>query len=200
MHTTSLRPWNSIRSFAHNHDNLPAFHAAYLVLTFLAAAMLNIGFFAVIILGHMALDIFKYREVHQLSWKRTIEGTIRESIVDCTLLLFGLVIAVYLHPSLTGLAGIKGMMLAELTIVRGIGVMTPKLKILFELLKILSDVDHYLMRLHPRFGKHLTMVEYVCSFSICISLGMLIIAPILLMLTNQHYAMILLSELIPWKL
>lgn len=200
MHTQTLLSWNSVRTFAHTHDNLPAFHAAYLVLTFLAAAMLNIGFFAVIILGHMALDVFKYREVHSLNWKRTLEGAARESIVDVTLLLFGLVIAVYLHPSLTGLAGIKGMMLAELTVARAIGVMTPKLKILFELLKILSDIDHYLMRLHPRFGKNLSVIEYVCSFSICISLGMLIIAPILLMLSNQQYGMILLSELTPWKI
>ena len=193
----SLKP---IRSFAHRHDDLPAFHAAYLVLTFLAAALFDIGFFAVLIAAHMGLDVFKYREVHGLDWKHTAEGVVRESIVDLTLLLFGLVVAVYQHPSLTGMVGIKGMMLAEITVLRGVGIMTPKLKILYDMLKILSDLDHYLMRLHPRFGKSVSMVEYVCMFSLCISLGMLIIAPILRMISNADDASILIEERTPWKL
>lgn len=200
MKQTSTFSLKSIRTFAHQHDDLPAFHAAYLVLTFLAAALFNLGFFAVIIAVHMALDTFKYREVHGLSWKRTIEGVIRESLIDCTLFLFGLVISVYLHASLTGLSGIKGMMLAEITVLRGVGIMTPKLKILYEMLKILSDLDHYLMRLHPRFGKNAGLIEYVCMFSICVTLGMLLIAPILLMLTFDQYAFILIDELTPWHL
>jgi hypothetical protein len=200
MKQTATFSFRSIRTFAHKHDDLPAFHAAYLVLSFLAAALFNLGFFALIIFVHMMLDVFKYRDVHGLNWKQTIEGVIRESLIDFTLFLFGLVISVYLHPSLTGLAGIKGMMLAEITVLRGIGIMTPKLKILFEMLKVLSDIDRYMMRLHPKLGKNAGLIEYVCMFSVCITLGMLLIAPILLMLSSEQYLHILIDELTPWKL
>ena len=148
----------SLKRFAHYHDDLPAFHAAYLVLTFLAAAVLNMGFFAFLIVVHMALDCVKYREIHRFSWPKAIEGMLRESLIDLTLLFFGLVVAVYLHPIVTGLSGIKGLMLAEITILRGIGVMGTKLTILYDTLKILAHVEQYLHRIHPRIGKKATMV------------------------------------------
>lgn len=195
--TFSLR---QIRAFAHQHDDLPAFHAAYLVLTVLAAALFNLGLFALIILAHMGLDVFKYREVHGLGWRRTVEGVVRESMLDVTLFLMGLVVAVYLHPSVTGLAGIKGMMLAEVTVLRGVGLLAPKLKILYEMIKILSDIEHYLSRMHPKMGKRAGMVEYVCSLSILITVGMLLLAPILLMVSGPEYAYILMDELTPWKI
>lgn len=200
MRQTAPFTLRSIRAFAHEHDNLPAFHAAFLVFTFLAAAMFNLGLFALIIIAHMALDVFKYREVHGLGWKRTCEGVFRESIVDITLFSFGLLIATYLHPSFADATGVKGIMLAEITILRGIGIMTPKLKILYDFLKILADIDHYLTRLHPKFGKQVSMIEYVCMFSLCISVGMLMIAPILLMISPDVYVRVLIEELTPWNI
>ena len=53
-----------LRIFAHEHDDIPAFHAAYLVGTFLAAAIFNLGFFLLLIIGHMCLDVVKYRDFH----------------------------------------------------------------------------------------------------------------------------------------
>ena len=190
----------SIRIFAREHDDLPAFHAAFLVLTFLAAAMLNLGFFALLIALHMVLDVVKYRDVHRLNWFKTAEGVLRESIVDVTLLSFGLVVSVYLHPSLTGLIGIKGLMLAELTVVRGVGVVAPKLKILYDSLKILYHLEVYLDRIHPRLGEKLSPVDYACAFSLTVTIGLLIIAPLALGLSTQEYFLILLEEGIPWKL
>lgn len=189
----------SFSRFAKTHDDLPAFHAAYLVLTILAAALLNLGFFAMIIGIHMALDIVKYREYHGFTWKRTFEGVIRESVVDVTLLSMGLVFAIFLHPSLTGMMGMQGLMLAEVTILRAVGVMTPKLKIVFEFLKILSHLDHYMTTLHPRLGKHTSMIEYVCMFSLCVTMGMLISAPLLLDITVERFLGMLVSEMLPWK-
>lgn len=190
----------SLRAFAREHDDLPAFHAAYLLLTFIAAGLFNLGFFALLIVGHMCLDVFKYRDVHRFSWARTVEGVIRESLIDVTLLCMGLVFAIYLHPSLSGLLGIKGIMLAELTILRGVGMMTPKLKILYEFLKILSHVDLYLTRLHPKIGKKLSLVEYVCLLSICVALGLLIGAPIILELSDGHFLKMFLEEMTPWRI
>ena len=64
-----------LRTFAWVHDELPAFHAAYLVLTFLTAALFNFGVFALLIAAHMMLDFVKYREVHGF----TLLNTFRRS-------------------------------------------------------------------------------------------------------------------------
>lgn len=188
----------SIRSFAHSHDDLPAFHAAYLVLTILAAAIFNLGFFAMLIAIHMALDIFKYRDVHGYSWSKTIEGMIRESIVDISLLMMGLAVGVYLYPTLPLFAALQGMMLAELTIVRAVGVVTPKLKILYNFLKLIAHVDMYVRHVHPRLGKSASKIEYVAILSLIVSVGLLLIAPVVLVINMNEYATILLRELIPW--
>lgn len=199
MHTkTSHFTLRSIRSFAHQHDDLPAFHAAYLVLTLLAAALFNLGFFALLIVMHMMLDVFKYRDVHGYSWSKTIEGVIRESIIDVSLLLMGLTIAVYLHPSLALFTGLKGILLAEITILRAIGVISPKLKILYDFLKIFAHVDLYIRRVHPRLGKEAVFIEYVAMLSLLVSIGLLFIAPIVLLLDPAEYLTILLGELVPW--
>lgn len=197
MLVTSFRN-RSLRAFAHEHDDLPAFHAAFLVLTFLAAAMFNLGFFAVLILVHMGLDVFKYRDVHRFTWKKTVEGVVRESIVDIALFMMGLAVSVYLHPALAFYTGIKGLMLAELTVLRAVGIMTPKLKILYDFLKILAHVDQYLHHVHHRMGKQAALIEYVSMFSLCVTVGMLMIAPILLMIDGVQYVEILKQELTPW--
>lgn len=199
MHTkTPSFGIRNLRTFANQHDDLPAFHAAYLVLTLLAAALFNLGFFAVLIVLHMGLDIFKYRDVHHYSWKKTIEGMVRESIVDVSLLSMGLAVAVYLHPSLPLFAGVQGLMLAEITLLRAVGVITPKLKVLYDFLKIASHVDLYLRHVHPRFGKGASTVEYVATLSLLVSLGLLFIAPVILLIDPAQYLSILLGELIPW--
>lgn len=188
----------TVRSFAHEHDNLPAFHAAYLVLTLLAAALFNLGFFALLIVLHMALDVFKYRDVHRYSWTKTVEGMMRESIVDISLLAMGLVIAVYLHPSLLIFSGMKGMMLAEITLLRSVGVITPKLKILYDFLKIAAHIDLYVRHVHPRIGKEFSVVEYVAVFSLLLSISLLIAAPLLLLVDPAQYLNILVEEMVPW--
>ncbi len=198
MKSTNAFSLRSIRTFAHQHDDLPAFHAAYLVLTFLAAALFNLGFFAVLIVLHMALDIFKYRDVHRLGWRKTLEGMVRESIIDIALLLMGLTVAVYLHPSLPAYAGIQGLMLAEITLLRAVGVITPKLKILYDFLKVLAHVDRYLQKKHPRLGKNVSSIELVSLFSLCVTVGMLIAAPALLSIDSFQYLSIVLDEMIPW--
>lgn len=200
MTQTSPSFFGGIRSFAHQHDDLPAFHAAFLVLTFMAAALLNLGFFAILILMHMGLDVFKYREVHKFGWSKTIEGVVRESIVDIALFAMGLAIAVYLHPSLALYSGLKGLVLAELTVLRALGVLTPKLKILFDFIKIASHVDHYIHSLHRNLGKQPSIIEYVSIFSIFITAGMLLIAPVLLMIDAAEFVRVLMGELVPWNL
>ena len=49
--------FNSVRHFAHEHDDQPAFHATYLVIAFLTALLFNLGAFGLLIIAHMSLDM-----------------------------------------------------------------------------------------------------------------------------------------------
>ncbi len=136
------------RAFAHEHDDIPAFHAAYLVATFLAAAVLNLGFFALLILGHMTLDFFKYREVHGFSLGRTFKAMIIESITDIALLLLALTFAVYLSHTFL-LAAVGGLVRSELTILEALGTLLPKVQILEHLAAVFFGVHNYLHTVNP---------------------------------------------------
>lgn len=186
-----------LRLFAHTHDELPAFHAGYLVLTFLVAAMFNMGAFAMLVVAHMALDVVKYRDVHGYPWRRVLEGTVRESLVDVTLLFIGLVFAVYLHHSLAGIALFSGYLRTEITIVRALGTIIPKLEILHHVLKIASHIQHYLDSIHPRMEKEWSRLEKVCLVSFAISLLLLVLAPSILGLDAIQLEQIIRDEMIP---
>lgn len=186
-----------LRLFAHTHDDLPAFHAGYLVLTFLVAAMFNMGTFALLVVAHMSLDIVKYRDIHGLPWRGVIEGTVRESLVDLTLLFVGLVFAVYLHHSVAGIATLSGLMRAEWTIVRALGTIIPKVNILHHVLKIASRLHHYLDSIHPRIRRGWSSLEKVCLFSFAVALFLLMLAPSILGLDAIQLEQIIRGEMIP---
>lgn len=187
----------SLKQFARQHDDLPAFHAGFLVLTFLAAAMFNLGVFALMILAHMSLDAVKYRDVHHLKGHKVAEGVIRESLVDITLLLIGLAFAVYLHHSLPVIGGLMGLARAETSILRAVVTLLPKVKILHGTLCILSNIQNYLAHIHPRMGKGWSVTDKLCfAFSAC-AIALVIAAPTLLQIDAAHFEQILFSELIP---
>ena len=190
----------SLRHFAHTHDDLPAFHAAYLVLTFLVAAMLNMGAFAVLIIAHISLDIVKYREVHRYPWRAVFEGAVRESLVDLVLFFVGFTFAVYLHHSLAGIASLSGLARADVTLIRAFATFVPKFEILHHFLKVVSHVRHYLYSIHSRMGHPWSTVEYLCFSFLALSVILLLGAPFLLHLDAQAMEKILLEELIPWRI
>ena len=183
----------------HEHDDLPAFHAAYLVLTMLAAAMFNMGVFGLLIIAHMSLDLVKYREFHGMSWRATFEGILRESLIDITLLFVGLVFGIYLHHSV-GIAGLSGLMRAEVTIIRALGTMIPKMKILHNFLKVMSHLHHYMRHVHPHFRDSYSGVERACFFFLGITITLLLLAVPILDLTMLEYQNILADQLIPWNI
>jgi len=191
--------FNRLRAFAHQHDDLPAFHAGYLVLTLLAAALFNMGAFALLIVAHMTLDYVKYRELHGMSFRSTWEGILRESLVDITLLSVGLVFAVYFHHT-GGIAGLSGLMRAEFTIIRALGTVIPKMKILQDFLKVVSHLHHYMAHIHPHFRDAYTAVERACFFFLGIALTLLVLASPILDISMTDYQQVLMEELIPWNL
>ncbi len=188
----------SVRRFAHVHDDLPAFHAGYLVLTLLVASLLNLGAFAMLIVVHMTLDFVKYREHHGFSYRRTFEGMVRESLVDVALLSVGLLFTVYLHHSV-GLASVSGLLRAEVSLVSAALVILPKFKILHNFLKIISHLKHYIDQVHPRISQGWSKLDHFCFFSIEISLILIAAAPLILKMDPDMLFFILENELVPFR-
>ena len=189
-----------VRHFAYEHDEIPAFHAAYLILAFLAAGLFNLGAFGLIILVHMALDVFKYRFKHGFSWRLTCEGVVRESLVDVTLLAVGLVFAVYLHHSV-GVSSVAGLMRAEASLIRFVAMLLPKMKILHHFLKIIAHLHHYLDTVHPRHKRESwSGLDHLCFYFIGICAFLLLFAAPLMHVEWSLVGQILAEELVPWRL
>lgn len=197
MHTNSIIA--PLRHFAHEHDDLPAFHAGYLLIAVISAAILNLGAFALLVFAHMALDTVKYRERHGRSWKQTMDGVVHESLVDITLLLVGVVFAVYLHHTI-GVASLAGLMRAELSIIRSGAMFVPKLKILHDFLKIIAHVRQYLDAVHPRHLRGWSGLDHLCMVFSAVALLLLVFAAPLMSVDWFTVQNVLLEELIPWNL
>ncbi len=196
MHILSRTP-QALKDFVALHDDLPAFRAGYLVLTILVAALFNLGTFAMLIVAHISLDIVKYREHHGFSWRKTVEGIWRENLFDCTLLLIGFVFAVYFHHTV-GIAGVSGLMRADITIVRGLGTLVPKAEILNDFLHVLARLWGYFRFPHLRMGLPLQAGERLLVFLFAASCLLLIIAPSVLGMEGTTYLGVLAEEGIPW--
>ncbi|PIQ76569.1 hypothetical protein COU78_02575 [Candidatus Peregrinibacteria bacterium CG10_big_fil_rev_8_21_14_0_10_49_24] len=188
----------SLRHFAHVHDDLPAFHAGYLVLTILVAALFNLGAFALLIVAHMTLDFVKYREHHHFTLRRTWEGIVRESLVDVALLTVGVVFSVYLHHTV-GLASISGLLRAEMSVVRAAAILVPKVKILHHFLKVVSHVHHYMDQIHPKFSHGWSALDKFCFGVIVVSVALVVFSPVLMHVSTITVLRVLEYELIPFR-
>jgi len=188
---------SSVRHFAHEHDDLPAFHAAYFVLTLLAAAIFSLGAFGLLILLHMLLDWVKYRDLHQYTLRKTLEGMVRESLLDVTLFLVGISVTVYLDQSIPLIAGLQGMARVQAGLFRTALQILPKIKILHHTLNILSHMQRYFGRVHPRMGHAWTAMEYWCFFFIGFSLLLVLVSPLLLQIESAQLFQILQREMVP---
>lgn len=185
--------------FARMHDDLPAFHAAYILLTLVSAAVFNLGVFALLILVHMILDIIKYHDIHQLSWRGIMEGVFRESLIDITLFFVGLTFALYLHSSIPVIAGLSGIARAQITLLRGFGTLIPKFFILQHLLKVLAHFQHYLHVKHSRLGKKLSEMEFACTLFLAVTFTLLFLSPVVLPFSVTEIREILRETLLPWS-
>ena len=195
MHTNTA---GYLRHFAHEHDDLPAFHAGYLVLALFCAVLLPLGAFALLIAIHAALDVVKYREVHGLSWKRTWEGVLREGLLDMTLLMIGFVCEVYLHSSV-GIASVSGLVRTEFFILEILGTTLPKFSILHHILKIFAHVHHYVEHMHPRMRTKFSHIDFVCVAFFGVSILLLVFAPFLMHTEGEVVREILGEELLFWR-
>lgn len=188
-----------IRNFAARHDQLPAFHATYLVLTALIAAMFPLGAFGLLIIAHMTLDTVKYREVGGFGWIRTIVAVLRESLVDVTLFALGLLFALYLHHSLPAIASLSGLYRAEVTIARSLGTFIPKYRILGQVAGVMQNLQQYLAAI-PKRPRRYEPLEQVCLFSLSVIVALLLLAPSILGLSGADVLRMMKPELMPWNI
>lgn len=198
-HTLRLG-FSRLGSLARTHDDLPAFNAAYWILTLLAAMLFNAGAFALLIAGHMALDAYKYREIHGKKWKKVAEGVFRENLLDVSLLSLGVAFSVYCHMALPIFAGLQGLIRTEIAIVNAIVQVTVKTHVLHAFLTVLSDLHHYLVSVHPLMGKRFSTLEIVAVSALVVSLVLTASAPWLLGLDAGETTRIAYDLFVPWVL
>lgn len=193
MHALQL----TIRRFAIAHDETPVFHAVYLVLTFLAAALLNVGTFGLLVLAHMVLDLVKYREFHAMPWGRTLGATFRESLIDLFLLALALCLAVYLHHG-QSIVALSGFLRMEVTIVSAFAVLLPRLEVTWHLLGVFGNIRKHLQHMHGVTGA-LRMYERLMLAGFFLSVLLVVIAPVVLG-DSASVSHVLADELLPWRL
>lgn len=199
QHTLRLG-FSRLGSLARSHDDLPAFNAAYWILTLLAAMLFNAGAFAMLIAGHMALDVYKYREIHGKKWKKVAEGVFRENLIDVSVVALGVAFSVYCHTTLPIFAGIQGLIRTEIAIVNAIVQVTVKTHVLHGFLTILADLHQYLAKLHPRMGKGLSPVEILSILALVVSVALTLAAPWLLSIDAEHVSRIAYDLFVPWAI
>jgi hypothetical protein len=174
--TTALR---HIRAFAHEHDDMPAFTAVYVVATILAAALLSLGWCVLLVVLHMTLDTVKYREVHGFSFLRTCKAVFLESAVDIALALTALTFAVYLHHTFL-LSSVGGLMRSQLTIIRALGTVIPQASIVQHILLVGMNLHEYMHSPHPHMDQSLTRVERWSMLTIAVMIVLIAVAGVLL--------------------
>lgn len=200
MSRTLRRGLTSLSSLARSHDDLPAFNAAYWVLTLLAAMLFNAGAFALLIAGHIALDVYKYRDVHGKKWGKVAEGVVRENLLDASLLSLGIAFAVYCHSSLPIVAGLRGFLRTEIVVLNAIVQIAVKTRVLHGALSVLANARQHLERLHPRMGKGVSILEIVSFVGLVASVAMIVASPWILRLDAAQIAHLAEDILVPWNL
>lgn len=195
-HTSFL---STVRTFAHEHDDLPAFRLGYLAVSIIVAMILNVGAFALVITAHAALDCVKYREFHGLTWRKTLKGIVHENLFDVTLLMIALCFGIYFHHT-AGLFVMSGVVRADLEAIRILGIVVPKFEIAEEFCKVICHLWAHLRTPHLRIELPWSAGERMQFIFITACFILLIAAPVTLHLTGQTYAGIVADELIPWRM
>ena len=200
MHTTHRFAFSRLGSLVRMHDDLPAFNAAYWLLTLLAAMLFNAGAFIVLIAGHMALDAYKYRDIHGKNWRKVAEGVARESLLDVSVLALGIAFSVYCHTALPIFAGIRGIVRTEIAVLNAVVQVAAKTHVLHGFLTILADVQAYLEKSHPRMGKGLSLVDTVAVAALAVSVVLTLASPWILQMDAAQVANLAEDILVPWNL
>ena len=190
------RVFHRTRTFAAVHDRIPAFHVASIVLTILAAVLLNIGAFAVLILAHAALDIIKYRDVHAFGWGRSLLATAREALADLFFLVLALCFAFYLHhgESVFVLSGIVRM---EEVLIRLFGIALPRLEVMVHGMWVFTNVRQHLSDTREGTGP----LRFSELFFLCgLLASLLFLASVPFFMDGRTVTDVLARYMVPWRI
>ncbi|NOS67527.1 MAG: hypothetical protein HOO67_04155 [Candidatus Peribacteraceae bacterium] len=187
---------HNIRAFALVHDDVPAFHVACIVLTVLAAMLLNTGAFAVLIAAHAALDIVKYRDVHAMSWAKTLAATFREALLDLFFLSLALCFALYLHHG-QSIFVLSRLVHTEEILLRVFGIGLARLEVLLHGFWVFSNVRQHLTEVRRATGTWRS-VEVLCLCGFVAS--MMFIAMLALVMEPGAFQKVFLEQMVPWRI
>ncbi len=187
----------AIRTFAFEHDDAPAFHATYLVMTVIAAAMFNVGVFGLLVAAHMCLDVSKYRRMKGVTTAGVITRTFRESVVDVFLLALALCFAVYFHHG-AGIVAVSGLLRVEEALVRAIGMLIPRMEVLWHGTSAFFNYRKHMREMHATAGPW-TLGEKLCVGGLAVACMLLLVAPRILP-ASVDVAHVLTEEMVPWRL
>lgn len=199
QHTLRLG-FSRFTSLVRSHDDLPAFNAAYWVLTFLAAMLFNAGAFILLIAMHMVLDVYKYREIYGRNWSKVAEGVARESLIDVSVVALGIAFSVYCHTALPLVAGLRGIVRTEIVVLNALVQVATKTHVLHGFLTILADIHGYLQTVHPRMDSWLSPIDIVALASLVVSVALTLLAPWILGLDAGQIARLADEILVPWRM
>ncbi len=188
-----------LRAIAHAHDDIPAFHAGYLVATFMAAALFNLGFFLLLILVHMGLDVLKYRNVHRYSPGRTAWAVFFESLFDITLLSTSLMLSLYLNRTY-GIPAVSGVIRSGMTLLLAFGTMAPKMRVLEDVDMTFFHMHRHLYSIPKSVRSPLTWGQKICLCMLGVSLYFIFLAPFIFHHQLSAVLWVLEYQLIPWRL
>ncbi|MEK7137796.1 MAG: hypothetical protein AAB853_05960 [Patescibacteria group bacterium] len=134
VRTAVLRP---IILVAHRHDEWPMFRVWFTVATVVASIVFNLGIFFALVLGHMGLDVVKYRTLHHLKWGWVAIETVRESLMDIFFIVLGVLLAVIFHHTIAigGLGRFGELPILLLDLILRVG---PRLKIAEHILEVVT--------------------------------------------------------------
>lgn len=192
--------FSSIASLARNHDDLPAFNAAYWVLTFLAAILFNTGAFLVLIAGRIAFDIYRYREAQGKRWTKVVEGVIRENALDVSLLALAMTFAVYFHSALPIIAGLQGLARTLLALFNAVVQIVVKMHVVRGVVTAVTSGRDHLAQSHPRMGKKFSTLDVASFVTLAASLVLLAASPWALSLDASEIERMATDVLVPWNL
>lgn len=186
---------SKLQIFARALDEIPAIRAGHIALIILAAALLNLGAFAMLIVGHMCLDFIKHCD-GKTSFRKAMQRTWHENIIDIALLVISFTIALYFHQT-GGLVAISGLVRADVFLLQALVVFLPKAKILY---RSLHGIQTMQAKMTNSFPIQWTPGRTFATAAIAVCVLFLLVAPIVLKIQSGSLAGFVDRELVPWHL
>lgn len=185
-----------VKLFAKAHDDMPAFHAGFLVLSVLVSLFFSMGVFAMLILFHAALDVAKYRMVHNLSARGTLKGVIRENLLDVTLVTIGLTAAVCFHHHIF-FGSVSSLVRADIFLLRMIGTTLPKMQIFHSFMCVAASMRSYIHTKHEQLEMPWSAFDKACFIIMLLGIALFLATPFIFGIDQSTIQKILVEEMTP---